>query len=93
MFAPLHLAAEARPHPAFVSGPAKQLFIGGAWVPAASGDTLDTIDPTTQEKITSIASADASDVDRAVKAARRVRRSLLVRLDSVQARPDPATDR
>lgn len=70
MFPPLYLDAENRPAPAFASESPKQLLIGGAWTPAGSGATLDTIDPTTQQPITSITAADASDVDLAVKAAR-----------------------
>jgi phenylacetaldehyde dehydrogenase len=47
-----------------------QLFIGGEWVDAASGRTLDVIDPATATRVSSIADAGKSDVDRAVAAAR-----------------------
>src|SRR5438477_12356655 len=47
-----------------------QLFINGEFVDAKSGETFATINPATEEKITDIASANADDVDAAVKAAR-----------------------
>jgi phenylacetaldehyde dehydrogenase len=60
-----------RPAPSFLSGPAKRLLIGGEWVDAASGETFETVDPTTERALASVASGDAADVDRAVAAARR----------------------
>jgi aldehyde dehydrogenase (NAD+) len=48
-----------------------QLFIGGQWQPAASGKTFETINPATEEVITSVAEGDAADVDLAVAAARK----------------------
>ncbi len=47
-----------------------QLFINGEFVDARSGATFDTFNPATEEKITSVASAGAEDVDAAVRAAR-----------------------
>jgi aldehyde dehydrogenase (NAD+) len=47
-----------------------QCFIGGQWVPAASGKTFETINPATEEVITQVAEGDAADVDLAVEAAR-----------------------
>ena len=47
-----------------------QCFIGGQWVPAASGKTFETINPATEEVIANVAEGDREDVDRAVKAAR-----------------------
>ncbi len=47
-----------------------QCFIGGQWVPAASGKTFETINPATEEVIAQVAEGDAADVDLAVKAAR-----------------------
>ncbi len=47
-----------------------QLFIGGAWQPPAAGEYFDTIDPSTGEKLASVAQGGAADVDAAVKAAR-----------------------
>jgi len=51
-------------------GPTR-LLIGGEWQDAASGKTFPTINPATEEVIANLAEADAPDVDRAVKAARR----------------------
>jgi aldehyde dehydrogenase (NAD+) len=48
-----------------------ECFIGGQWVPSASGKTFETINPATEEVIASVAEGDAEDVDRAVKAARK----------------------
>ena len=47
-----------------------QNFINGQWVSSASGETLPVYDPSTEELIAHVASTGASDVDRAVKAAR-----------------------
>jgi aldehyde dehydrogenase (NAD+) len=47
-----------------------QLFINGEWRDAASGKTIDVINPATEEVIAAVASADQSDVDAAVAAAR-----------------------
>jgi acyl-CoA reductase-like NAD-dependent aldehyde dehydrogenase len=47
-----------------------KLFIGGEFVDSASGKVFNTINPATGQILTSIAEADATDVDRAVKAAR-----------------------
>ena len=47
-----------------------QLLIGGKFQDAVSGKTFPTINPATEEVITSVAEADAPDVDAAVKAAR-----------------------
>ncbi|MFI6184224.1 aldehyde dehydrogenase family protein [Nonomuraea sp. NPDC051191] len=54
----------------FVAKP-RQLFIDGRWVDAASGKTFTTPDPATGETLARVAEADAEDVERAVKAARR----------------------
>jgi aldehyde dehydrogenase (NAD+) len=47
-----------------------QCFIGGQWVPAASGKTFETVNPATEEVIAQVAEGDAEDIDRAVAAAR-----------------------
>jgi len=47
------------------------LFIGGKWVKPVSGKYFDSINPATEKKLASIAEADAKDVDKAVKAARK----------------------
>ena len=49
----------------------RSMLIGGEWVSAASGRTFETIDPATARPITSVAHGEATDVDRAVRAARR----------------------
>ena len=46
-----------------------EMFVGGEWVSAASGATMDTIDPTTEKAIATVPLAGAEDVDRAVTAA------------------------
>jgi acyl-CoA reductase-like NAD-dependent aldehyde dehydrogenase len=48
----------------------KQLFIDGAWRDAANGKTIEVVNPATEEVIAEVASADKSDVDAAVAAAR-----------------------
>ncbi len=48
----------------------KHLLIDNQWRPAASGKTMDVVNPATEEVIASVASAGAADVDAAVAAAR-----------------------
>src|SRR3954469_3412161 len=48
----------------------KQLFINGEWRDSASRQTLDVINPATEEVVASVPSADRADVDAAVAAAR-----------------------
>ncbi|WP_410604699.1 aldehyde dehydrogenase family protein [Amycolatopsis sp. lyj-90] len=64
------LDASARPAPEFLNSP-KGLLIDGAWVPARSGATFDTYDPSTGKALTTIAAAGPEDVDLAVAAARQ----------------------
>ena len=47
------------------------LIIGGENVPAASGETFETVSPTTNEPVGRVAKAGVEDVDRAVAAARK----------------------
>jgi len=47
-----------------------QNFINGQWVASASGETFPVYDPSTEEVIAQVASSDAADIDKAVKAAR-----------------------
>jgi aldehyde dehydrogenase (NAD+) len=47
-----------------------ECFIGGKWVPAASGKTFETIHPATEEVICKVSEGDKADVDAAVTAAR-----------------------
>ena len=46
------------------------LFIGGRWIPAASGAERAVIDPARGEQITTVPDANAADVERATTAAR-----------------------
>ncbi len=55
----------------FVKQGSKLLLINGQWIPAKSGKTFETIDPTNEKVITTVALGDAEDIDLAVKAARR----------------------
>ena len=50
---------------------AKRLFIDGEWVPAASGKTFESLNPSTGEVIAHVAEGDKEDIDRAVAAARK----------------------
>ncbi|TQN69507.1 putative aldehyde dehydrogenase-like protein, partial [Colletotrichum shisoi] len=45
------------------------LFINNEFVKSAKGETIDSIDPATEEKIASVQAAEAEDIDKAVKAA------------------------
>ena len=47
-----------------------QMYIGGEWVAAASGKQLDVLDPATEQVIAKVPAAGATDIDRAVQAAR-----------------------
>ncbi|MBV9166701.1 MAG: aldehyde dehydrogenase family protein [Solirubrobacterales bacterium] len=49
----------------------RPMLIGGEWVPAMSGNTFETYDPSTGEVLAHVAEGDKADIDRAVKAARR----------------------
>ncbi|MGR3292607.1 MAG: aldehyde dehydrogenase family protein [Candidatus Scalindua sp.] len=48
-----------------------KLFINGKWVNSVSGKTFDTLNPATEEVITSVAEGDSADIDLAVAAARK----------------------
>ncbi len=48
----------------------KQLFINNEWRDAAGGQTLDVVNPATEEVIAAVASAEQADVDAAAAAAR-----------------------
>ncbi|WP_312059351.1 aldehyde dehydrogenase family protein, partial [Pantoea septica] len=49
----------------------QHLYIDGAYVPAAAGDTFDTINPANGEVLAKVHEAGRDDVDRAVAAARK----------------------
>jgi len=63
------MATETQPAPTATLPPCK-LWIGGAWVDAASGATFTSENPATEEPLCEVAAAGAADVDRAVAAAR-----------------------
>jgi aldehyde dehydrogenase (NAD+) len=48
-----------------------RLYIGGSWIPPHGSETIDVLDPATEETVGRIPSGDAHDVDAAVSAARR----------------------
>ncbi len=48
-----------------------ELFVGGAWVPASDGATLDVLDPATGSVLARVASATEADVEGAISAAAR----------------------
>ena len=54
----------------FLSRP-HRLLIDGKWVAAQSGETLTVLDPSTGKPLAEVAAGDRTDVDLAVKAARR----------------------
>jgi phenylacetaldehyde dehydrogenase len=54
----------------FVSGP-KQMYVDGQWVDALSGRRFETVDPATEQVITTVPRSGPEDVDLAVRAARR----------------------
>ncbi len=54
----------------YVIAPRHELFIGGKFVKPHSGSYFPSINPATEETLTEIASANETDVDKAVKAAR-----------------------
>ncbi len=55
----------------YVIAPRHELFIAGRFVKPHSGKYFPSINPATEERLTDIAAADATDVDKAVKAARK----------------------
>jgi len=48
----------------------RQLFIDGQWREAGAGERFEIVDPSTGKPVTTVAEADADDVDSAVRAAR-----------------------
>jgi acyl-CoA reductase-like NAD-dependent aldehyde dehydrogenase len=48
-----------------------KLFIGGEWVDAETGQTIDVINPATGQVIAKVQAAGAGDIDKAVRAARK----------------------
>ncbi len=54
-----------------VAAPFQKHFIGGEWIPASGGETIDVVDPSDGQPFTRLARGTAADIDRAVQAARR----------------------
>ena len=46
-------------------------FVGGEWVEAASGETMEVLNPSTGEVIAEVPRSGADDVERAVEAAKK----------------------
>src|SRR5258706_1452093 len=55
----------------YVIAPQHELFINGKFVAPTSGKYFESINPATEQTLTTIAAANAEDVDSAVKSARR----------------------
>jgi aldehyde dehydrogenase (NAD+) len=55
----------------YIIPPRHELFINGRFVPTHSGTYFDSVNPATEQKLTEIAAGDATDVNNAVKSARR----------------------
>ncbi len=55
----------------YVIAPQHELFINGKFVAPTSGKYFESINPATEQTLTTIAAANADDVDSAVKAARK----------------------
>ncbi len=53
----------------FLDAPLQRAYCGGRWVAAADGSTFDVLDPSTTDKIATVASLRAAEVDQAVDAA------------------------
>lgn len=68
---PIHPSPSRAAALEFVRSGPKLLLIGGKWVPAKSGRTFDSINPSNEELLTTVAEGDRADVDEAVLAARR----------------------
>jgi malonate-semialdehyde dehydrogenase (acetylating)/methylmalonate-semialdehyde dehydrogenase len=60
-----------------------QNFVGGEWVDAAGGETMEVLNPATGETIAEVPRSSAEDVDRAVQAAKK----------ALPARPSETTSR
>src|SRR5688572_12044387 len=62
-----------------------RIFVGGAWMHPAAGETLPVEDPSTGEEIGRIASGGREDMDRAVAAARNALRGAWGRLTAAES--------
>lgn len=48
-----------------------KLFINGQWITSKSNETLDIVNPATEQVIASVASANVADVEQAIGAAKK----------------------
>ena len=58
------------PEGVFIRNPDK-LFIGGEWVAPLSGDSIEIVNPNSEEVVARVGEAGKADMDRAVEAARQ----------------------
>jgi acyl-CoA reductase-like NAD-dependent aldehyde dehydrogenase len=65
------MPAVLRPNSEILNSLPRGLLIDGRWVPAKSGKTFETVNPATEEVLTTVAQGDAADVDQAVQVARK----------------------
>ena len=65
------MVASIKPHRDAIGLSDGLLLIDGSWGPAAEGQAWSHVHPATGEEVASFPTADAADVDRAVRAARR----------------------
>lgn len=65
------LSSELDPRTADFLATPRQMYIGGQWVEALSGRRFDTVDPATEQVITTVPHSGPEDVERAVTVARR----------------------
>jgi len=56
-------------HPGSTNATTRPMFVGGRWVEAGDGQSITSIDPTTEKPIATVPAASPEDVDRAVRAA------------------------
>src|SRR3954463_13388716 len=68
--APMICAIARQRATSFTSAP-RELFIGGHWQTARSGETFEVIDPASERVFAHAASGGEADIDAAVQAARR----------------------
>src|SRR3954465_13615693 len=67
------IASEPRLSASSVKVSQTKMLIDGKWVNSTSGRTFETINPATGDVIAHVAEGEATDVDKAVRAARRAR--------------------
>jgi acyl-CoA reductase-like NAD-dependent aldehyde dehydrogenase len=65
------LTTELDPRTVDFMSRSRQMYVDGQWVDALSGRRFDTVDPATEQVITTVPQSGPEDVERAVRAARR----------------------